>query len=228
MFRGSDSPSRLQPRLQSARIPLPGHRRLNENMAKKRVHELAKQYDMPTSEVIKRLNACWPRGEGRRNRRGREARRRRVDWQAQAQSDREQRRRQEAGCAGLQQRAGFGHGTARAPRAENLAPKTPPKPKAKPKPKPEAGTNGAGGAGRVGLVRVGPRVPRCKASALPAPPAASAGSSSTPRPRVAARAVPAAQVAAPVAVPRIARRGDAAAGAGVAPTKSPSRRTSPR
>ena len=30
----------------------------------------------------------------------------------------------------LQQRAGFGHGTARAPRAENLAPKTPPKPKA--------------------------------------------------------------------------------------------------
>src|SRR5690349_24868149 len=27
-------------------------------MAKKRVHELAKQYDMPTSEVIKRLNAA--------------------------------------------------------------------------------------------------------------------------------------------------------------------------
>ena len=26
-------------------------------MAKKRVHELAKQYNMPTSEVLKRLNA---------------------------------------------------------------------------------------------------------------------------------------------------------------------------
>ena len=26
-------------------------------MAKKRVHELAKQYDMPTAEVMKRLNA---------------------------------------------------------------------------------------------------------------------------------------------------------------------------
>src|ERR1044072_7593008 len=63
MLSGSDGPSRLQPRLQSARIPLTGHRRLNKNMAKKRVHELAKQYDMPTSEVIKRLNAAQTAGD---------------------------------------------------------------------------------------------------------------------------------------------------------------------
>src|SRR3954447_16945800 len=57
MFRSGDASSRLQSRLQSARIPLTGHRRLNPNMAKKRVHELAKQYSMPLPEVIKRLNA---------------------------------------------------------------------------------------------------------------------------------------------------------------------------
>ena len=31
-------------------------------MAKKRVHELAKQYDMPTAEVIKRLEAYYNLG----------------------------------------------------------------------------------------------------------------------------------------------------------------------
>src|SRR5215218_4205700 len=57
MFRGCDGSSRLQSRLQGARFPLTGHRRLNPNMAKKRVHELAKQYDMPLPEVLKRLQA---------------------------------------------------------------------------------------------------------------------------------------------------------------------------
>src|SRR6202008_3930677 len=45
----------------------------------------------------------------------------------------------------IQQRAGFGHGTARAPRAENLAP---PKPKPKAKPKPAPVDNGAGRDGQ--------------------------------------------------------------------------------
>src|SRR3954469_7613541 len=34
------------------------HRRLHPHMAKKRVHELAKQYDMPSAEVLKRLAAA--------------------------------------------------------------------------------------------------------------------------------------------------------------------------
>src|SRR3954452_11341087 len=113
-------------------------------MAKKRVHELAKQYDMPTSEVIKRLNA--------------------AGLEVKAAATAVDEKLADAALTGkpkpkaiasngaakapaqpiVQQRAGFGHGTARAPRAENLAPKTPPKPKAKPKP--EAG-NGAGPGG---------------------------------------------------------------------------------
>ncbi|HET7092164.1 MAG TPA: translation initiation factor IF-2 N-terminal domain-containing protein, partial [Thermomicrobiales bacterium] len=105
-------------------------------MAKKRVHELAKQYSMPLPEVIKRLNAYG------------------LDVKAAATAVDEKladaaltgKPKPKAAANGaakkaaaqpiLQQRAGFGHGTARAPRAENLAPKTPPKPKAKPKPEP--------------------------------------------------------------------------------------------
>src|SRR5919108_4187167 len=49
--------ARLQPGLPRARDRTQGHRRLHSNMAKKRVHELAKQYDMPSAEVMKRLNA---------------------------------------------------------------------------------------------------------------------------------------------------------------------------
>src|SRR3954452_11833947 len=52
-------PRSLWARLQSG---LPGPRddrkrksRLHPHMAKKRVHELAKQYDMPSAEVLKRL-----------------------------------------------------------------------------------------------------------------------------------------------------------------------------
>ncbi len=111
-------------------------------MAKKRVHELAKQYDMPLPEVLKRLQAFG------------------VDVKAAATAVDE--KLADAALTGkpkpkaiagngaakpaaqpvVQQRAGFGHGTARAPQAENLAPKTPPKPKAKPKPAP-GGENGA-------------------------------------------------------------------------------------
>src|ERR1044072_7610721 len=123
MLSGSDGPSRLQPRLQSARIPLTGHRRLNENMAKKRVHELAKQYDMPTSEVIKRLNAAGLQVKAAATA---------VDEKlADAALTGKPKPKAIAGNGAaakkpaapvLRQRAGFGHGTARAPRAENLAP----------------------------------------------------------------------------------------------------------
>src|SRR4051812_34135209 len=116
-------------------------------MAKKRVHELAKQYSMPLPEVIKRLNAYG------------------LDVKAAATAVDEKladaaltgKPKPKAAANGaakktaaqpiVQQRAGFGHGTARAPRAENLAPKTPPKPKAKPKAAPGrgGGSNGQGG-----------------------------------------------------------------------------------
>ena len=101
-------------------------------MAKKRVHELAKQYSMPLPEVIKRLNAYG------------------LDVKAAATAVDEKladaaltgKPKPKAAANGtakkaapqvMQQRAGFGHGTARAPRAENLRPKNPPKPKPKPK-----------------------------------------------------------------------------------------------
>src|SRR4051794_20488339 len=91
-------------------------------MAKKRVHELAKQYDMPMPEVVKRLQAYG------------------IEVKAAATAVDE--KLADAALTGkakpkdatngakkaqpvVQQRAGFGHGTARAPRAENLAPKPP-------------------------------------------------------------------------------------------------------
>src|SRR3954467_3241791 len=141
MLGGCDDPSRLQSRFQSASFHTTGHRRLHSHMAKKRVHELAKQYDMPTQEVVKRLAAYG------------------IEVKAAATAVDEKiadaaltgKPKPKAAANGaakkapaqpvVQQRAGFGHGTARAPRAENLAPKTPPKPKAKPKAKPEAQPN---------------------------------------------------------------------------------------
>ena len=193
-------------------------------MAKKRVHELAKQYDMPTSEVIKRLNAAGLEVKAAATAVDEKLADAALTGKPKPKAIAGNGAAKKPAAPVLQQRAGFGHGTARAPRAENLAPKTPPKPKAKPKPKPEAGATAP-----AVLARAGPRAPRCRASALPVRPAASAASSSTRRPRAGRvpAAVPAAVLAAaPVAVPRIARRAGAAAGAGVAPTRSPSRRTS--
>src|SRR3954464_6909897 len=154
MHRGCDVPSRLQSRLQGACIPLPGHRRLNENMAKKRVHELAKQYDMPTSEVIKRLNAAGLEAKAAATAVDEKLADAALTGKAKPKAIASNGAAKKPAAPVLQQRAGFGHGTARAPRAENLAPKTPPKPKAKPKPKPEAGNGaGAGGAGGPGSRR---------------------------------------------------------------------------
>src|SRR3954464_5262323 len=112
MLGGSDSPSRLQPRFQSARFHTTGHRRLHSHMAKKRVHELAKQYDMPMPEVVKRLNAYG------------------IEVKAAATAVDEKladaaltgKPKPKEGSNGakkpaqpvVQQRAGFGHGTARA------------------------------------------------------------------------------------------------------------------
>src|SRR4051794_37017616 len=92
-------------------------------MAKKRVHELAKQYDMPTQEVVKRLAAYG------------------IEVKAAATAVDEKladaaltgKPKPKDGANGakkpaqpvIQQRAGFGHGTARAPRPQNLAPKPP-------------------------------------------------------------------------------------------------------
>src|SRR5919108_2964874 len=57
MLRRRVRQARLQPGLPRARDHPQGHRRLHSHMAKKRVHELAKQYDMPSAEVMKRLTA---------------------------------------------------------------------------------------------------------------------------------------------------------------------------
>src|SRR4051794_17430076 len=57
MLGGGRHPTRVPSRLPRARDHPPKNRRIHLHMAKKRVHELAKQYDMPSSEVMKRLQA---------------------------------------------------------------------------------------------------------------------------------------------------------------------------
>src|SRR5215210_7105080 len=54
---GSSRPPRVPSCLPGASDHPRKNRRLHLHMAKKRVHELAKQYDMPSSEVMKRLQA---------------------------------------------------------------------------------------------------------------------------------------------------------------------------
>src|SRR4051812_43596742 len=111
-------------------------------MAKKRVHELAKQYDMPMPEVVKRLQAYG------------------IEVKAAATAVDEKladaaltgKPKPKDGTNGakkpqpvVQQRAGFGHGTARAPRAENLAPKQePPRDQPSGGGQPRPGGNGDG------------------------------------------------------------------------------------
>src|SRR4051794_12681077 len=57
MLGGGRHPTRVPSRLPGARDHPRKNRRLHLHMAKKRVHELAKQYDMPSTEVMKRLQA---------------------------------------------------------------------------------------------------------------------------------------------------------------------------
>jgi translation initiation factor IF-2 len=106
-------------------------------MAKKRVHELAKQYDMPTSEVIKRLNAAGLQVKAAATAVDEKLADAALTGKPKPKAIASNGAAKKPAAPVLQARAGFGHGTARAPRAENLAPKTPPKPKAKPKPKPK-------------------------------------------------------------------------------------------
>src|SRR3954468_23053071 len=122
MLRGGDSASRLSSRLPGAGFNPQGHRRLHTHMAKKRVHELAKQYDMPMPEVVKRLQAYGIEVKAAATA---------VDEKLAAAALTGKAKPKEASNGAkkaqpvVQQRAGFGHGTARAPRAENLAPKPP-------------------------------------------------------------------------------------------------------
>ena len=185
-------------------------------MAKKRVHELAKQYNMPTAEVMKRLNAAGIAVKATASA---------VD---EADAD--------AALTGKKKPSANGAKPKQPPRTQlrpagdlgirDLGARPPEGMKPKPKPKPEAGRAGGDGkARRQGRPRR-PRAPRSRASARPAPPAACGASSSTRRPP-AARAVPAAP-AVPAAAPAAARSGarrGAAAGAGAAPTRSRCRRT---
>src|SRR3954466_5671362 len=117
-------------------------------MAKKRVHELAKQYDMPTSEVIKRLNAAGLEVKAAATAVDEKLADAAVTGKPKPKAIASNGAAKKPAAPVLQQRAGFGHGTARAPRAENPPPTTPPKPRAKPRPKPEAGANGAPGSRR--------------------------------------------------------------------------------
>src|SRR3954467_8847105 len=133
LLGGGDCTSRLQPRLQGARFHTTGHRRLHTHMAKKRVHELAKQYDMPMPEVVKRLAAYGIEVKAAAT----------AGDEKLADAARTGKPKPKDGTNGakkpqpvVQQRAGFGHGTARAPRADNL-------PKAKPA-KPAKPTEGSG------------------------------------------------------------------------------------
>src|SRR4051812_14593916 len=116
-------------------------------MAKKRVHELAKQYDMPMPEVVKRLQAYG------------------IEVKAAATAVDE--KLADAALTGkpkpkdltngakkpaqpvVQQRAGFGHGTARAPRAENLRAKPGEDGKSE-QPGPPQQRSGGGGAAGAG------------------------------------------------------------------------------
>src|SRR4051795_8953339 len=136
MFRSGDLSPCLPSRVPRARIPLTGHRRLNPNMAKKRVHELAKQYQMPVPEVLKRLNAYGLEVKAAATAVDEKLADAALTGKPKPKAAANGAAKKAAAAPILQQRAAFGHGTPRAPRAENLAPKPPPKPKAKPKPEP--------------------------------------------------------------------------------------------
>jgi translation initiation factor IF-2 len=111
-------------------------------MAKKRVHELAKQYDMPSSEVVKRLAAYGIEVKAAASA---------VDEaiadaaltgkpkpKTASNGAQQQQQRQQV----VQQRAGFGHGTARAPRPANRP--APPPPEQQPPQQRPDGHNGQG------------------------------------------------------------------------------------
>ena len=137
-------------------------------MAKKRVHELAKQYQMPLPEVLKRLQAYGLDVKAAATAVDEKLADAALTGKPKPKAAANGAAKKAAAQPVIQQRAGFGHGTARAPRAENLAPKTPPKPKAKPKPEAPSRRQ------RRRSAPAARPAPRCRASAPPARPAASA------------------------------------------------------
>ncbi len=192
-------------------------------MAKKRVHELAKQYNMPTAEVMKRLNAAGIAVKAAASAvdetlADAALTGKKVPTNGAKPKQPQRTQLRPAGDLGIRDLG------ARPP--EGMKPKPKPEPEAKPRRRQRAAT-AAATATAATTARAVPPAPRCRASARPARPAACAASSSTPRPPAvrAAPAGPAAVPAAPAAARRGARRG-AAAGAGAAPTRSRCRRTS--
>src|SRR3954468_11012765 len=140
-------------------------------MAKKRVHELAKQYSMPLPEVIKRLNAYGLDVKAAATAVDEKLADAALTGKPKPKAAANGAAKPKAAAPVLQQRAGFGHGTARAPRAENLAPKTPPQrggPRpARRGPPPRRGRSPRPPRARtVAASSAGPPAPRCRASAL--------------------------------------------------------------
>src|SRR5215207_5929696 len=95
-------------------------------MAKKRVHELAKQYQMPVPEVLKRLNSYGLDVKAAATAVDEKLADAALTGKPKPKAAANGAAKKAAAQPVIQQRAGFGHGTARAPRAENLAPKPPP------------------------------------------------------------------------------------------------------
>ena len=89
-------------------------------MAKKRVHELAKQYDMPTSEVIKRLTAYGLEVKAAATAVDEKLADAALTGKPKPKAIASNGAAKKPAAPVLQQRAGFGHGTARAPRADTL------------------------------------------------------------------------------------------------------------
>src|SRR3954463_7719770 len=117
-------------------------------MAKKRVHELAKQYSMPLAEVISRLNAYGLDVKAAATAVDEKLADAALTGKPKPKAAANGAAKPKAAAPILQQRAGFRHGTARAPRDENLAPKPPPKQRATPRAAPGGAGAGAGGAQR--------------------------------------------------------------------------------
>jgi translation initiation factor IF-2 len=114
-------------------------------MAKKRVHELAKQYDMPMPEVVKRLAAYGIEVKAAATAVDEKLADAALTGKPKPKDAQNGAKKQPQQV--VQQRAGFGHGTARAPRAENLAPKQQP-PRDGDQPQPRGGNGAGGGQGQ--------------------------------------------------------------------------------
>ena len=173
-------------------------------MAKKRVHELAKQYNMPTAEVMKRLNAAGIAVKAAASA---------VDEtladaaltgkKVPTNGAKPKQRAAHAAAPGRRSR----HPRPRRPpaRGHEAEAQAPARGQGRRRRRARAAATAAATATAATTARAVPPAPRSRASARPAPPAACAASSSTPRPP-AARAAPAVPAAARAADPAAARQ----------------------